>query len=683
MTSFYEGTGATPTVTVHSLEDHTDVDVELAVDGDILQYNEEDGIWYSSAVSTLSGTVDDSLIVTNDVDVGGTLSTGPDPDTIRPFKLGFTAWPYDFFPASVTAEGWTYDAINTHGDIVAHHLKDGIPWDEAYADDDVYPSPVETHLAGRVAGTDPSKDVFLTIDSLDQGRSKLIGDFGSAQDPRAAPWDVRDFDDPEVITAFTNYSLNVIARFSNVTHFCYGAEVSELYAVDFAQPGQWDKYLTFAAAVYANIKAVYPGLKVMCSMVLKTPDTAEAKAWTDQFARIANYTDVAGVSIYPYAFFTPLTDIRPNELPANWLSQVNSIAPGKPIAITETGWIGEDITVVDPPLVATSTPEIQDQYLQILMEQTFLLNSEFVIWWCIADFDDGWTSTISLIPGAEAALVWKDIGLYDGTLTPRLALTTWDSWLNRSITSTERGLADVDNLSVTWHTDTGSLTARGNIFTTTLQVNYGIVSRSLFALDSVTGSEVNATTLNVTGETLMRDNLTVFEADVQADNVVGVVAMSTPLLIVTESDPPDSGLALIDNLQTGTLYAGGTSTLVGDVGAGLINATTFNGGEVTVADVDTDSLHSNVSVVAEGGLADTRLWTGVFASDEGNSAIISSTTVADVTPSAAGLIPLVLNCTNLTLNASGEVFEVLPSSPGSSGTKWYDPADGNTVKYVP
>lgn len=572
-----------------------------------------------------------SLTVTDTLTVSGAIDVGPDISTVRPFKMGFTAWPYDFTSAAYT---WTYDKINQYGDIVAHHFKDGLPWDEAYADDATYPAQVETHITDRVSGTDPGKSVFITIDSLTQNRDQLIGEFGvSGQEPRSAPWDTRDFDSPEVITAYSNYAINVIGRFSNVTHFCYGAEVSELYAVDFAQPGQWDKYLTFSAGVYANIKAAYPAVKVMCSMVLKTPGTAEYTAWIGQFARIANYTDVAGISVYPYAFFLPFTDVRPDELVSNWLTQATAIAPGKPLAITETGWIAENINVITPALTATSTPAIQDQYLQKLLNESIYLDMEFVIWWCIADFDDGWDSTLSAIPEAAASLIWKDIGLYDGDQLARQSLTTWGEWLSRDLADTAKGLVEARDLDVLWHISSGSITNRGNIATDTIQANSGIVGRSFFALSSMTTDEMYTNTIYNFGISTFVGNVTAL-ADFQAVNIAATTLISAPAIFI--ANDAGTGAGFFDGISAGALTVTNDAD-TGTAGIDILNVGTIaSSGLATLADVSTDNVAAN-SV---------------------NSGTVDAT----------------------TLTVTGQTFLNLPTSAGASGTLWND---GGIVKVSP
>ena len=135
----------------------------------------------------------------------------------RPFYMGFTPWPYD---ATQDAVNTTYTKIQQHGDIIDHQLMQGIPWEAAY-NQTAYPNNVEGDIQSRIAQTQDGKAVFLAIDSLNALRTGLAEDWtDSGEQTRTPPWDGRDFDSPEVITAYTNFALDMIARF-NPVYFNY------------------------------------------------------------------------------------------------------------------------------------------------------------------------------------------------------------------------------------------------------------------------------------------------------------------------------------------------------------------------------------------------------------------------------------------------------------------------------
>ncbi len=358
-----------------------------------------------------------------DTGAGGGEETPTDPvDTSpsRSFHMGFTPWPYD---ATAEAINNTYDLIHTHGDIIAHHLSLGLPWEEAYLDLP-YPSHVTNEIEGRLSRTLEDQAVFLAIDSLSMLRDELIGTWSSnGTVARGGDWSARSFDDEEVITAFINYSLDMIEQFQP-DYFSYSTEISELMRDN---PAGFDQFVVFAQQVYSGIKDVHPDLPLVVSLSLRNPEFDSNDTLIEGFARIADYVDVVGVSIYPYAFFYSENGTTVETLPDNWLSQVQEIAPGKALAITETGWAAENLDIPNLELSVTSDTQMQDAYVAKLLEEAGALDAQFVIWYEAVDFDAFWHGALGQ---DDLSAIWKDIGLYDEDLNPRAGLNTWQDTLD-------------------------------------------------------------------------------------------------------------------------------------------------------------------------------------------------------------------------------------------------------------
>ena len=106
------------------------------------------------------------------------------------------------------------------------------------------------------------------------------------------------------------------------------------------------------------------------------------------------------------------------------------MVPSKPLAISETGWVGEDLTIDEFQLSIQSDSAKQAAYMSRLLEESEAMQMEFVIWWTVADFDTLWSETLAEDPTAK---IWKDIGLYDGQQAARTSLNTWSGWLNRPL----------------------------------------------------------------------------------------------------------------------------------------------------------------------------------------------------------------------------------------------------------
>jgi len=343
-----------------------------------------------------------------------------DPDT-RHFYMGFTPWVYE---ATLDAQTVTYDRLTQHGDMIKHHLLAGVPWQEALDQTSYHPN-VEAEIEGRLSNTPSSHAVFLAIDSLNVGRDALADNWGESTNmPLSGEWANRTWSSPEVINAYVNFASDMIDRFQPI-YFEYGTEASELILNDI---DGYNDYLLFAEAVYEALKTRYPNLQLMTSVALKTPGNARMVQINDRYDDLMPYTDVLGISVYPYVFFDHADRGNPTNLPENWLTQILAIAGNKPVAISETGWIGEDLAIPEYQYSEQSDPSKQNEYVANLLLQAENVNAEFVIWWTVTDFDALWNNTLNQDPLAK---IWKDIGLYDENQMPRAGLNTWDEWLNR------------------------------------------------------------------------------------------------------------------------------------------------------------------------------------------------------------------------------------------------------------
>ncbi len=290
------------------------------------------------------------------------------PPVTRAFDMGFTTWPYD---ATVTAVNFVYTETSARGDFVAHHL-DG-----------------------------------------------LAGNWGAGTNEQLlAPWDARDFDSPEVIQAYTAFATDMITRFQP-TYFNLGIEASELLVNDLTR---FNRYVTFATQVTNTLRADFPDLRLMISVALKSPGSARAQTIEANIDPLIDLVDVVGISVYPYVFFDHADKGDPANLPANWFSQIQNIASGKPIAVAETAWIAERLEVPAFGVDVMANAQNQADYMAELFAEAEALDADFVVWWALVDFDALWSTALAEDPVAR---IWRDTGLFDESLNPRPALDIW------------------------------------------------------------------------------------------------------------------------------------------------------------------------------------------------------------------------------------------------------------------
>lgn len=118
----------------------------------------------------------------------------------------------------------------------------------------------------------------------------------------------------------------------------------------------------------------------------------------------------------------------PNDLPADWFSCMADLAPEKPFAVAETGYIAEDLVMKKYGVNIKGRETWQAEYAKILLNESNNLNAEFIVWFVPRDYDRGWEQLESM--GWEVFFkTCCDTGLIDGNGNPRLSLRIWDAWL--------------------------------------------------------------------------------------------------------------------------------------------------------------------------------------------------------------------------------------------------------------
>lgn len=342
-------------------------------------------------------------------------SPPPPPAETRPFELGFTPWPYD---ATVTAVNFVYSEVALRGDFIAHHLDGGIPWAEAL-NGTPYSAELEAEISARLTNTPPNMRTYLALSPLNGLRDGLADYWGTAPNqPLPSPWDTLALDDPDVITAYTSFAADLIRRFSP-DYFNLGIEVSELALNDIAA---YDELVSFTAAVSGSLRAQFPNVQLMASVALKSPGSSAAATIRAALPRLIQYIDVVGISVYPYVFFDHPDRGDPANLPADWLSQITQVAGGRPVAIAETGWPAETLTIPAFGVDIASDAAKQDAFLDALFTAANALDARFIVWFSLVDYDALWNGVLQQDPVAQ---IWRDIGLYDENLNPRPALDRW------------------------------------------------------------------------------------------------------------------------------------------------------------------------------------------------------------------------------------------------------------------
>jgi cysteine-rich repeat protein len=351
----------------------------------------------------------------------------------RSFRMGFTPWAADFNPP--TSDDETYTLIGAHADMVAHHFDNGVPWPEALADT-AYHADVEAALSyrdGKLVGTNR----YVAVSVLNTARDGIAAYWET--DPNVAlpsPWSGYDFGDPDVLTAYLQFCRRLIDDLGP-THFNYAVEANLLLENN---PALWPDFLAFAEDVYTTLKAEYPDVWLFPSIHIGTIE-GDRVAQEAAVTALLAFSDLVAVSTYPYldAERSPGTGVYndPADLPADYLSQVADLAPGKPFAIAETGFIAERLLLSSPALNIEGREDWQRDFVIWLLDQADALNAQFVTWFVIRDYDLTWRLLEPDVAAGfpESFKLFRDIGLADGPGELRRGMAVWDNWRARTFTS--------------------------------------------------------------------------------------------------------------------------------------------------------------------------------------------------------------------------------------------------------
>jgi hypothetical protein len=356
---------------------------------------------------------------------GGGSNGGSTELPTRSFKMGFTPWPY---AASLDAVNNIYSFIDNSADMIAHHIDSGVPWNEAVTPNNFnnYGQHLKDEINDRLNRTSlmNNKTVYLAASPFSLSRDDIAAYWNTAPNQaRVSPWDTLDIGNDFVVSAYANYVNELIKKF-NPTHVNYAIEINEYYH-NRSSVSDRAKLDYFVVNVYSFLKNLHPNIKFMTSFVLTTPGSTKMQESAELFQRIKDYNDIVGISIYPYAFFSHADKGDPANLPTDWLSQITTIAPGKPYFIAETGFLGESLSIPAYSLNVVTDEDKQDLYLDKLFGETNRLDMEGIIWFTAYDFDELWASSLN----DDLSLIWRDTGLKDGNQISRKSLSTWNQWL--------------------------------------------------------------------------------------------------------------------------------------------------------------------------------------------------------------------------------------------------------------
>ncbi len=336
----------------------------------------------------------------------------------RPFLMGFSPWLYD---ATVEAQDWVYGRLSSEGDIISHHMEEGVPWPESYsgaAFSASFVSEIQSRLDRRGAG----QKVLLQISPLNGGRNGMAFYRGNTvNEPLPSPWNTYALDSAQVKTAFLKYAVRMIEYFKP-DFLVIGVEVNLLLRNN---PSLWSAYLNLHRHVYAQLKSLYPSLQISVSVfcVPYFPEWSSGdslSAQTQGLADISPYIDYLSFSAHPF-----MSGLLAESFPEDYFQRLFAFT-SKPVAISESSYPAQVWQTMSAPILTfNGDQDKQERFLSLMLSESERAGAKFVIWFSIRDYDALWSG---ILGSSEEALVWRDTGIYDEAGSARKAHHTWTEW---------------------------------------------------------------------------------------------------------------------------------------------------------------------------------------------------------------------------------------------------------------
>jgi hypothetical protein len=339
------------------------------------------------------------------------LAAGPQDRKSRPFHLGVSPIPHDLSPEAI---GEFQAFQKDHTDLVAQKLDEGVPWPEALGG-----TPFEPAVDAKIkeASERPEgKKLLLSTTPLNGQKDGLAGHRGALPNlPLLGAWRDKDFDDAAVAKAYLAWCRELIRR-ARPDYFVYVIEAN----AQAKNPARWKKFVPFVRDIYLALKKEHPELPLLVTIQLEGfyENEANQRAAVRQ---ILPYSDYVTVTSLPN-----VRESNPAKLPRDYFSRVAALGQGKPFAVAETAFLGEDLTIAGFERVGKAA--WQDDYLRWLLDDCAKLNAKFVVWMVARDFDLLYEKLLVNTP-LDLFKIVKDTGLLDGSGKPRKSFDTWEGWM--------------------------------------------------------------------------------------------------------------------------------------------------------------------------------------------------------------------------------------------------------------
>ena len=331
----------------------------------------------------------------------------------RSFKMGFSSWS---FGPEVSDKDETYQFILEHGDIYSEQVDDRIPW-LAWMNNEPLPNDFVEDIEYRIQKKSPDHRLVLSVSLLNTGRTDIIEDWSGN------PISYIRLNDIDIENAYFLHLKYLIEKF-NPDYLVSAMESNELRintTVD-----KWNEYKLLMGNIRMRLKTEYPNLLISESITLHNYYNPDINNPTDFILEISNYveqSDFAAISFYP--FFKGLHTREEFQRTFDFLHSNIDI----PIAFVETTHLPEDLSIPSFNVDIESSECEQKEYLEVLANNAFNNDYEFIIWWAHKDYDKSWQTFPDDLK--DIGRLWRDTGLIDESGTERTSFQLWEMLLDK------------------------------------------------------------------------------------------------------------------------------------------------------------------------------------------------------------------------------------------------------------
>ena len=337
--------------------------------------------------------------------------------TSNQLLVSITPFPFDITPEAVQ----TVNRITGRfGNLATVQLDNGIAWQAALSGE-----PFDSKLTNQwnerkvAAGTNP---VYLAIAPLAEDRTSWAPAYGGGTAPAWAK--DKNHTSAQLKKAYAQFVLRAV-EFFHPEYLNIGVEAGDMAARD---PRKWPLFEALFTECAREVRAQHPSLKLGISFslpLLMNPGVLK------KVAKVMEASDYVGISFYPYLspFYAKLGASPLPPPPGQWQMPLEWLASHvtKPVAICETGYSSEPVSLPGYGLKLNGTEELQNEYITNLAsfarKDHYLFSVFFLAVDCVPLMK-------KIQADAGAGSLWTHTGFFDQNLQEKPAWRGYQSaWL--------------------------------------------------------------------------------------------------------------------------------------------------------------------------------------------------------------------------------------------------------------